>query len=212
MNPPTPWPPEVPAGENPPPGAILDYYLASDASGSVTIEILDTTGRVVRTYSSTDPVPAVHPALDPVAYNKLCQETPIGRRLRAAPLLAGAADGDFDARGNAPRVVGHAPRSDRRGRRRPGRWRRGGRAAPDVSLGQLAVGAARVLHRAPDDRRQELHAADRGPSRSAGHDLTGGPGHALLAHDRDVQRGAGGVCGIFAGARAGGAARQALWG
>jgi photosystem II stability/assembly factor-like uncharacterized protein len=76
MNPPTPWPPEVPAGENPPPGAILDYYLASDAAGPVTLEILDTTGRVVRTYSSTDPVPAVHPALDPVAYNKLCQETP----------------------------------------------------------------------------------------------------------------------------------------
>jgi photosystem II stability/assembly factor-like uncharacterized protein len=76
MNPPTPWPPEVPAGENPPPGAILDYYLASDAAGPVTLEILDTAGRVVRTYSSTDPVPAVHPALDPVAYNKLCQETP----------------------------------------------------------------------------------------------------------------------------------------
>ena len=76
MNAPTPWPPEVPAGENPPPGAILDYYLASDAAGPVRLEILDTPGRVVRTYSSTDPVPAVHPALDPVAYNKLCQETP----------------------------------------------------------------------------------------------------------------------------------------
>ena len=76
MNAPTPWPPEVPAGENPPPGAILDYYLASDAAGPVKLEILDTAGRVVRTYSSTDPVPAVHPALDPVAYNKLCQETP----------------------------------------------------------------------------------------------------------------------------------------
>ena len=76
MNPPTPWPPEVPAGENPPPGAILDYYLPADAAGPVTLEILDKTGRVVRTYSSTDPVPAVHPALDPVAYNKLCQETP----------------------------------------------------------------------------------------------------------------------------------------
>jgi hypothetical protein len=76
MNAPTPWPPEVPAGENPPPGAILDYYLASDAAGPVKLEILDTAGRVVRTYSSTDPVPAVHPALDPMAYNKLCQETP----------------------------------------------------------------------------------------------------------------------------------------
>jgi photosystem II stability/assembly factor-like uncharacterized protein len=76
MNPPTPWPPEVPAGENPPPGAILNYFLAADTNGPVKIEILDTAGRVVRTYSSTDPVPAVHPAIDPVAYNKICQETP----------------------------------------------------------------------------------------------------------------------------------------
>jgi photosystem II stability/assembly factor-like uncharacterized protein len=76
MNPPTPWPPEVPAGENPPPGAILDYYLPADAAGPVKIEILDTAGHVVRTYSSADPVPAVHPAIDPVAYNKICQETP----------------------------------------------------------------------------------------------------------------------------------------
>jgi len=76
MNPPTPWPLEVPAGENPPPGAILNYFLASDAAGPVTIEILGTGGRVVRTYSSADPVPAVNAATDPVAYNRVCQETP----------------------------------------------------------------------------------------------------------------------------------------
>jgi len=76
MNPPTPWPPEVPAGENPPPGAILDYYLPSDVPGLVKIEILDSAKRVVRTLASTDPVQNPHPALDPVAYNKLCQETP----------------------------------------------------------------------------------------------------------------------------------------
>ncbi len=76
MNDPTPWPPEVPAGENPPPGAILDYFLAKDASSPVKIEILDAAGRVVRTYASTDPVPNPAPAIDPVAYNKVCQETP----------------------------------------------------------------------------------------------------------------------------------------
>ena len=27
VNDPTPWPPELPAGENPPPGALIDYYL-----------------------------------------------------------------------------------------------------------------------------------------------------------------------------------------
>jgi photosystem II stability/assembly factor-like uncharacterized protein len=76
MNDPTPWPPEVPAGENPPPGATLDYLLASDASGPVTIDILDGAGAIVRTYSSTDPVRTPDPALDPEAYDKLCQQTP----------------------------------------------------------------------------------------------------------------------------------------
>ncbi|MEO6223590.1 MAG: glycoside hydrolase, partial [Vicinamibacterales bacterium] len=76
MNAPTPWPIEVPAGENPPPGAILNYFLATDATGPVTLEILGAGGRVVRTYSSTDPVQSPNAASDPVAYNKVCQETP----------------------------------------------------------------------------------------------------------------------------------------
>ena len=56
VNEPTPWPPELPAGESAPPGALIDYYLAKDASGPITFEILDATGKVVRTYSSTEPV------------------------------------------------------------------------------------------------------------------------------------------------------------
>jgi photosystem II stability/assembly factor-like uncharacterized protein len=48
----TPLPAEVPAGENPPPGAVFYYYLRSPAQGEVKIEILDSRGRVVRTYSS----------------------------------------------------------------------------------------------------------------------------------------------------------------
>ncbi len=55
-NEPTPWPPELPAGENPPPGATIDYYLASDATSPVTLDILDGTGAVVRTYASTDSI------------------------------------------------------------------------------------------------------------------------------------------------------------
>jgi photosystem II stability/assembly factor-like uncharacterized protein len=76
MNPPTPWPIEVPAGENPPPGAILNYYLGKNASGPVKLEILGMGGKVLRTYSSTDPVQMPNAATDPVAYNKICQETP----------------------------------------------------------------------------------------------------------------------------------------
>ncbi len=47
----TPLPPEEPAGENPPAGAILDYYLAQPAK-EVTLEILDASGKLVRRISS----------------------------------------------------------------------------------------------------------------------------------------------------------------
>ncbi len=52
----TPLPPGTPAGENPPDGAIIDYYLPHAATGLVTLEILDSSGKVIRRYSSTDPV------------------------------------------------------------------------------------------------------------------------------------------------------------
>jgi photosystem II stability/assembly factor-like uncharacterized protein len=75
-NSPTPWPPEMASGENPPPGALIDYYLPADISGTVKIEILGAGGKVVRTYSSDDPIRNPDPALDPVAYDKLCQKNP----------------------------------------------------------------------------------------------------------------------------------------
>jgi photosystem II stability/assembly factor-like uncharacterized protein len=49
----TPLPPEEPAGQNPPDGAILYYYL-KNATDSVAIEVLDGAGKVVRSYSSAD--------------------------------------------------------------------------------------------------------------------------------------------------------------
>ena len=50
----TPLPPEIPAGKNPPDGAILDYYLASAASSPVRLEIFDAQNHLVRRYTSTD--------------------------------------------------------------------------------------------------------------------------------------------------------------
>ncbi|HKR96020.1 MAG TPA: glycoside hydrolase, partial [Candidatus Angelobacter sp.] len=50
----TPLPAEVPAGENPPPGAIFYYYLKSPAQGEVKLEILNAKGQVIRSYSSKD--------------------------------------------------------------------------------------------------------------------------------------------------------------
>jgi photosystem II stability/assembly factor-like uncharacterized protein len=75
-NDPTPWPPELPAGENPMPGGIIDYSLAANASSPVVLEILDGGGKVVRHYSSADPVMSPHPALDPEAYDQICRRTP----------------------------------------------------------------------------------------------------------------------------------------
>jgi photosystem II stability/assembly factor-like uncharacterized protein len=75
-NDPTPWPPELPAGENPSAGAIIDYFVGSTAHDTVTIEIVDKAGRVVRRYSSADRVLDPDPARDPDAYDRVCQENP----------------------------------------------------------------------------------------------------------------------------------------
>jgi hypothetical protein len=50
----TPMPPDEPAGENPPDGAVIDYSLPASIEGAVTLEILDAKNNVVRRYSSTD--------------------------------------------------------------------------------------------------------------------------------------------------------------
>ena len=75
-NDPTPWPPELPAGENPPVGAIIDYYVGATPQGALTLEIVNAAGKVVRTYSSTDRVLDPDPARDPEAYNRVCQKNP----------------------------------------------------------------------------------------------------------------------------------------
>ena len=64
----TPLPPDVPAGQNPPDGAIIDYYLKADASAPVTLEILDSSGKLLRKYASNDPVPPPDPQLAIPAY------------------------------------------------------------------------------------------------------------------------------------------------
>jgi photosystem II stability/assembly factor-like uncharacterized protein len=49
----TPLPPDEPMAANPPDGAVLDYFLPSAAS-SVSLEILDAQGKVIRKYANTD--------------------------------------------------------------------------------------------------------------------------------------------------------------
>jgi photosystem II stability/assembly factor-like uncharacterized protein len=62
-NPDTPLPQEEPAGENPPDGAIFDYYLKENAATVVTLEIKDSKGNTVRIFKSDDqpyPIPPVN--------------------------------------------------------------------------------------------------------------------------------------------------------
>ncbi len=54
LNTDTPLPPDEPAGQNPPDGAIIDYYLKGNSNDEVTLNILDAKGNMVRHYSSND--------------------------------------------------------------------------------------------------------------------------------------------------------------
>jgi photosystem II stability/assembly factor-like uncharacterized protein len=57
----TPKPRDEPLAENPPYGALIYYYLKSNANAPVTLEILNPAGEVIRRYSSEDRAPAVDP-------------------------------------------------------------------------------------------------------------------------------------------------------
>lgn len=63
MWPDTPLPPDEPAGKNPPDGAVIDYYLNKNSKDTVTLDILDSAGNLVRRYTSKDSmykIPAVN--------------------------------------------------------------------------------------------------------------------------------------------------------
>jgi photosystem II stability/assembly factor-like uncharacterized protein len=64
----TPLPPEIPAGENPPDGAIIDYSLATAVSGEITLEIFEAQNHLVRRYASSD---------KPKSMEKIAAENPI---------------------------------------------------------------------------------------------------------------------------------------
>jgi hypothetical protein len=51
----TPLPPETPAGFNPPAGALIDYWLAAEPAGDLTLEIYDAKQQLVRRFATSDP-------------------------------------------------------------------------------------------------------------------------------------------------------------
>ncbi|HTL43971.1 MAG TPA: hypothetical protein VL262_06495 [Vicinamibacterales bacterium] len=55
----TPLPVDEPAGQNPPDGAIINYYLPQPADGVVTLEVLDPAGKTIRRFSSDEKAPEI---------------------------------------------------------------------------------------------------------------------------------------------------------
>jgi hypothetical protein len=64
----TPLPPEEPAGKNPPDGAIINYRLGADSRTPIVLEILDASGKTIRTFSSSDSVEPVGAHLNVPTY------------------------------------------------------------------------------------------------------------------------------------------------
>jgi hypothetical protein len=50
----TPLPPDEPLAANPPPGAVIEFFLPREAKRPVTLEIIDGAGNVVRRFRSDD--------------------------------------------------------------------------------------------------------------------------------------------------------------
>jgi photosystem II stability/assembly factor-like uncharacterized protein len=79
----TPTQKDEPEAENPPTGAVIDYYLKLAAAGPVTLEILNASGAVVRHYSSADPAPAIN--VNTLAVNAVWQRAPAPPSAAAGP-------------------------------------------------------------------------------------------------------------------------------
>jgi len=110
----TPMPRDEPLAENPPFGAIIDYYLKANTSGPLSIEILDPAGEVIRKYSSEDkPTPVNPDTLNIPAFWVRTPEplsTAAGMHrwiwdLRPTPPPRPAGGGGFGGRGGAPLVL-----------------------------------------------------------------------------------------------------------
>ena len=135
----TPLPPDEPAGENPPDGAIFDYTIGANVTGPLTLTITDAAGHVVRTYASTDRQVPIEPDIDVPVYwvrpTRIPSATPGHHRFRMGSALPGAASGVArlsDLR-DRPRYATRSARRARKSRhvsRHAGRRRRGS----DVAL------------------------------------------------------------------------------
>jgi hypothetical protein len=91
----TPLPKDEPFAENPPNGAMIDYFLKSAATGPVMLEILDQAGQTLRRYSSNDRTPPRNP--DTFTVQAIWMPVP-----DPLPAAAGMHRWVWDLRGQAP--------------------------------------------------------------------------------------------------------------
>ena len=63
----TPFPPEVPHAVNPLEGVAIDYWLAAKPTGEISLDVLDSTGALVRHLSSIAAAPPSEAAQPPNA-------------------------------------------------------------------------------------------------------------------------------------------------
>ena len=73
----TPVPLDEPLAENPPSGAVIDYYLKEKAKAPVRLEIFDHDGQLVRRFSSDDLLPKTKPDEVPIATEWIHDEEPL---------------------------------------------------------------------------------------------------------------------------------------
>jgi photosystem II stability/assembly factor-like uncharacterized protein len=121
----TPLPKDEPFAENPPMGAVIDYYLKTAAGAPVALEILDASGAVVRRFASDD-------APQPRDPNTLAVQIVWAPRVEPLPAAAGMHRWVWDLRGTPPA-------GDGRGRGAGGGGGGRGRGTPIAQPGRYAV-------------------------------------------------------------------------
>jgi hypothetical protein len=73
----TPVPLDEPLAENPPSGAIVDYYLNAKTKSLAELEILDSEGKLVRRFASSDQVRKTDPNQIPITMSWVHDEAPL---------------------------------------------------------------------------------------------------------------------------------------
>ena len=97
----TPFPPEFPHALNPIEGVALDYWLASTPSREITLDVLDSSGALVRHLSSAPIAPVTEAARPPHPNFWVATPTPLQTR-------AGTNRAHWDLRYDAPPAFSHS--------------------------------------------------------------------------------------------------------